>query len=132
MKIFFNSLFLLGIISYIGAGTVPVWKCLKENKLKITVECFEKEKKSTCCSKESSPSITTLSDICCKLIDQSWISSLNKSFEESNEVNKIHYLAYKLFEIPAQSKKAGIVSVSNESPTRGSPPLYIIHSSYLC
>ena len=133
MKYIFNTVFFFGILAYIGAGTVPVWKCLKENKLKITLHCSEKDTIHSCCSMNSSPSMSKINDICCELIDQPWASTLKKAFDQSLNPEKNLNLAYQLFEPVLE-----LNSVNNQfnyikhTPTRGSPPIYKLNSTYIC
>ena len=134
MKIIFNSMFLLGMLAYIGAGTVPIWNCLKENKFTLTHHCIEKEEVSTCCSTDAATSTQpTLNETCCELIDQPWISKLKNSFEQNEDLEKNTVLAFKVFSFDFDYDSSPTSNKAlKDSPTRGSPPLYKIHSSYLC
>ena len=136
MKYFFNSLFLLGILTYIGAGTVPVWSCLKENKLTLSHHCTEKEEKNSCCSAETETEKSKapkLGVVCCELLDQPWTDTVKKSIDQDSDNEKTLILAYKSFYSDLSDEaNPSVKQRYKDAPKRGSPPLYKIHSSYLC
>ena len=134
MKIFSNSIFLFSVLTYILVGTVPVWKCLKENNLHISIECFEPGEEEQSCCAHSNEAKQNLDSQCCEQLDYTSSPAYNTFSNQTLELEQAHLLAYLIFEdgLPAFDSSEH-THYSNAPPPRASAyPLFKLHNSYLC
>ncbi len=134
MKFLTNSIFLISILTYVLAGTVPVWTCLKENTLHISKLCsLSDEKVDTCCGHKSDAK-HNLSSTCCEQFNDLNTSVYNHFLDQNSQVEEIHSLAFHVFDdFCLLNKYPQQIPYTQSPPLRGPPsPLFKLHCSYIC
>ena len=134
MKFFSHSIVLLSVLTYVLVGTVPVWKCLKENTLHLSMECFTQGEETKSCCGHSSEAKQNLDTKCCEQLDYTSSPVYNTFLNQNLELEQAQLLAYHIFEDGLHAYDSSEQThYSNAPPPRASSsPLFKLHNSYLC
>jgi hypothetical protein len=134
MKLFSNTIFLLSVLTYVLAGTVPVWTCLKENTLHISKICDTSDEPVDSCCGNKSDDKNNLDPTCCEKFNDLSATVYNQFFDQKYELDQSQILAFHLFDdllFIGDSKTQ--VHYSNAPPRTSPPiPLFKLYCSYIC
>ena len=75
--------------------------------------------------------MSKINDICCELIDQPWASTFKKAFDQSLNPEKLKPCISTFEPVLELNSVNNQFNYINNTPTRGSPPLYKLNSIHL-